>query len=152
MTPAPSLGTQLRLLLAKLDGDVQSIYADRGETFRPRFFPVVQQLLNHGPMSVSAMAETVAVSQPAMTQTLTEMRRLGLIAQRPASDGRQRRVELTAKGRNSAERLRPIWQAVDTAAAELDSELPCGLSAVVAAALGALERESFKGRIKERLK
>ena len=151
MTQAPGLGTQLRHLIASLDGDVQQIYAARGEPFRPRFFPIVQSLLRHGACGVNALAQATGVTQPAATQTLAEMARLGLVALSPGRDRRERKAELTNEGRRLAERLRPVWEAVEGAAAELDAELPSPLAATLAGALAALDRTSFRERIERRL-
>ena len=145
------LGTQLRHLLARLDGDVQAIYNDLGAEFRPRFFPVVQQLLSCESMSVSAIAQEAGVSQPAMTQTLSEMAKLGLVTTNAGVDARQRHVRLTDKARAAGDRLQPVWQGIERAAAELDSELPASLSDVIGAALSALDRKPFRRRIEERL-
>src|SRR4030095_5855879 len=123
MTPTPGLGTQLRHLIASLDGDVQQIYAALGESFRPRFFPIVQSLLRHGACGVNALAQSSGVTQPAATQTLAEMAKLGLIALSPGRARRDRKAEITDDTRRLAERLGWVWEAVEGAAAELDAEL-----------------------------
>ena len=152
MTEAPGLGTQLRHLIASLDGDVQQIYAALGEPFRPRFFPIVQSLLRHGACSVNALAQATRVTQPAATQTLAEMAKLGLITLSPGRDRRERKAELTDEGRRLAERLHPVWDAVESAAVELDAELPSPLSVTLAGALAALERTPFRERVEKGLR
>ena len=152
MTQAPGLGTQLRHLIASLDGDVQQIYAALGERFRPRFFPIVQSLLQHGACGVNALAQATGVTQPAATQTLAEMAKLGLVTLSPGRDRRERKAELTDDGRRLAERLCPVWDAVEGAAAELDAELPSPLSATLAGALAALDRTPFRERVEKRMR
>lgn len=149
--PVAGLGTLVRHLLALLDGDVQALYDEAGVAFRPRFYPIVQNLLRNGPSSVTALAQASGVSQPAMTQTLSEMRQLNLITFSAGEDPRQKLFRLTAEGERLAEQLRPTWRARAAAAAELDLEIPCPLSATLAAAIEALERKPFKVRIQEKM-
>src|SRR5687767_729906 len=118
-----TLGSKLRRLLARLDGDVQAVYDEMGVAFRPRFFPIVQLLLRNNSCSIVELANCIGVSQPAATQTVTEMKRLGLLSSAKSADRRQRPVQLTASGRELADRLRPVWEAAEGAAAALDAEL-----------------------------
>lgn len=140
------LGSRLRLLLASLDGDLQQVYDAMGEPFRPRFYPVVQQLRASGSSTVGELAVRTGVSQPAMTQTLGEMRARGLVASEKG-----RGVRLTAEGEALCRRLEPVWHAVDAAVAELDRELLQPLGATIAAALSRLADRSFAERIQSAL-
>ena len=151
MTASKRLGTQLRQLLAALDGDVQGIYDELGVPFRPRFFPFVQALLDRGEAAVTALAEDAGVTQPAATQTLGEMAKLGLVRLSAADDRRSRRVTLTTEGHRLAESLIPVWDAVRAAAEGLDAELAHPLSESVDGALSALRRRPFHQRIKDRM-
>ena len=141
------LGTQLRHLLASLDGGVQDIYNRLGVDFRPRYYPVVCLLLERECVGVGAIATATGVTQPAATQTVTEMKRLGLIVQAAGQDRRQHLLQLSAKGHELAIQLADAWQAIDRAARGLDEELPCGLGLVLASALAALQRQNFTDRI-----
>jgi DNA-binding MarR family transcriptional regulator len=141
------LGTRLRLLLAALDGELQAVYDAAGEPFRPRFYPVAQLLRAQGSGTVGDLAVRTGVSQPAMTQTLAEMRARGLVA----TDAPGRRVMLTAEGEALCARLAPVWRAVEAAAVELDRELPASLGATVAAALARLAERPFGERIRSAL-
>ena len=149
---ATGLGTQLRRLLAHLDGEVQHAYDRLGVPFRPRFYPVVQLLLDVESAGINEIASLTGVSQPAATQTVNDMKKSGIMEAGPGRDRRSRAVRLTPEGRSLAARLGPIWQAVGTAAAGLDRELPIPLSTLVAAALEALERQPFGERIATQLK
>ena len=134
-----------------LDGDVQSIYDEMGISFRPRFYPIMQALLGESSCSIMELAQRMAVSQPAATQSVNEMKRLGLLATAETSDRRQRPVQLTAAGRRLADELRPVWKAAERAAAALDSELSHGLSKPIDDALAALEVRQFRDRIREQM-
>jgi MarR family transcriptional regulator, organic hydroperoxide resistance regulator len=146
------LGTKLRKLLALLDGDVQQLYIESASQFRPKYFPVVSMLLSEAEQDVLTLAAAAQVTQPAMTQTLQEMEQAGLIVLRPGEDRRQRLVSLTRFGKAEAERLVPLWEAVSRAAVALDRELSASLSGTVEEALMALERKSFRSRIREEMK
>jgi DNA-binding MarR family transcriptional regulator len=151
MASAPNLGAQLRLLTAKLDGELQAVYDSMGLPFRPRFYPIVQHLLRDGSASVTALAQATEVTQPAATQTIAEMAKLGLVTIASGPNGRERSVRLTAHGQQLAEQLRSIWDAVGEAARALDRELPHPLSETIAAAIAALTRESFGERIRSKV-
>lgn len=145
------VGTLLRQLLAELDGDVQSHYKSFGVSFRPRFYPIVQHLLSHGSATISDVAVATKASQPAVTQTVNEMKGLGLVLADPGADRRQRLVRLSAAGLQMVNELAPLWQAIERAAASLDEELPSELRTTLESALSALERRPFKERIADEL-
>lgn len=144
------LGARLRQVLAALDGAVQAEYDRRGAPFRPRFHPVVRQLTGGGPASIGALAAGAGVSQPAITQTVNEMRREGLITVSAGDDRRERLVRLTARGRAVADDLQPVWSAIDAAARELEAEAG-PLGQILDAAAAALRREPFGDRITKEL-
>ncbi len=146
------LGTRLRHLLERLDADVQRIYDEMDVGFRPRFYPVVLLLVGHGPQNVNAIAEHVGVSQPAITQTLGEMKKLGLIESESGADRRQKIIRLSTKGESLAKNLEPVWNATHRAAAQLESELPVGLGEIVDKALAALDRQPFKHRVRAEIR
>lgn len=141
------LGTQIRHLIALLDGAVQQTYDRIGVDFRPRFFPIARLLLDRGHSSVGEIAAATGVSQPAATQTINEMSKLGLVETLPGKDRRQHLIGLSAKGQELAARLSETWGAIDRAAAKLEKELPYGLERVVRDALDALGRQPFADRI-----
>ena len=146
------IGTRLRLLLAAMDGGVQAAYDAAGVDFRPRFFAVARHLIAHGDTGVGELAQALSVSQPAVTQTLAEMRRAGLVTLHAATGDRRARIaRLTPEALAMIDRLRPIWAAVARAAAALDETLPAPLGAVLDAALDALDQTPFDQRIAEQM-
>jgi MarR family transcriptional regulator, organic hydroperoxide resistance regulator len=147
--PSRGVGTLLRQLLARLDGDVQAIYDRLNVPFRPRYFPVVCRLLQCGEASVGDLSAAAGVSQPAMTQTIADMKRNGLVQSGTVSGGdpRLKLVRLTREGQATADRLLPVWDAIARAAADLDTALPSPLAPLLEAALAELDRASFERRI-----
>ena len=144
------LGSRLRLLLAALDGAVQGEYDRRGAAFRPRFHPVVRQLMATGPTGIGALAAGAGVSQPALTQTVNEMRREGLVDVSVGDDRREKLVRLTPEGLALAEALQPLWTAIEAAARRLEDEAG-PLGQILQAAADALRREPFGDRIAKEL-
>jgi DNA-binding MarR family transcriptional regulator len=150
-SPLPlGLGTKLRQLIARLDGDVQELYDEMDVPFRPRFYPVIH-LLFQEPQHVNSIAAQVGVSQPAITQTLGEMKKIGLIATKSGSDRRKQIIRLTSKGQSLAGTLQPVWSATHRAAAGLDADLTARLGEIVDQALAALDLKPFKDRIRTEL-
>jgi DNA-binding MarR family transcriptional regulator len=146
------LGTSLRALVSQLDGGVQQIYDELNVNFRPRFYPIIHALLDEPSLSVGDIARRTGVSQPAATQTLNEMRRLGLVQVGPGLDRRARFVQLTASGREMVDLLGPIWSATQRAAEALDDQLSVPLAAILVEAEIALEERSFADRVRDQLK
>lgn len=147
----PGLGTKLRRLTAELDGGVQEIYDRAGIGFRPRFYPMARLLSASGPAGIGALARSAGVSQPAATQTVNEMKRLGLVEIEPGLDRRERHVRLTSKGQEVVRELEPVWEAAHRAAAALEVELSISLGAALDGALAALDDRSFSARIDDEL-
>ena len=145
------LGTKLRNLILRLDGDVQYIYDELDLKFKPRFYPIVRLLQSEGAQNVNAIAEKIGVSQPAATQTLAEMKKLRLIQTEPGADRRLQMICLTEQGEALAESLEPIWNAVHHAATRLESELSVKLAEAVDEALNALARQPFHQRVRTEL-
>ena len=146
------LGTLLRHVTAHLDGDLQAIYDEIGVPIRPRFYPIIRQLVCSGPVAVGELAEAAAVTQPAATQTIAEMAKVGLVTIAKGRDGRKHLVSLTSKGSEIARQLRPVWGSVATSVAELDGELSQPLSQFLSEVLEALDREPFRDRIRRAMK
>ncbi len=144
----PGLGTQLRHLIELLDGAVADAYVREGLSYRPRYTPVMRALIASEPRTISEIAETAGITQPAATQTVSLMVRDGLVSSTPgAADARQRVIRLTKAARKLLPRLQRCWGATAIAAASLDAELKYPLSQLLAEASIALEREAFSDRL-----
>ena len=146
------LGTRLRHLLDQLDDDIAHVYADLGlPNFRPRYTPIVQLVHTHGPRSIRWLADTIGITHSAVSQTVNQMHRDGLVHLVPGEDARQRLVHLTDRARALKPTLDAEWHATNAAALQLDAELPHPLSAAVDAALRALADKPLRERIREHL-
>jgi DNA-binding MarR family transcriptional regulator len=145
------LGTQIRALLEALDGDVHAVYRSAGLQFRPRFAPVVREIATKGEQTLRSLERKMGVSQAAVSQTISEMKRLGLVETRPGRDARERQVGLSAATRQILPQLIVIWDAAAAAAEQLDRELPYPLGTIVEEALRALQAEPFQARMEKHL-
>jgi DNA-binding MarR family transcriptional regulator len=135
-----------------MDADIGRLYAERGVTgVRPRFSMALIRLHHRGPMTVKELAEQIDVTHSAMSQTVTAMRRDGLVESSTGSDARTRDVALTEQGRALVPFLEAEWRATERAWTELEAELPYALTRVVGDMAAALRRRSFLDRITHQL-
>ncbi|HUZ55445.1 MAG TPA: MarR family transcriptional regulator [Streptosporangiaceae bacterium] len=143
-------GTQLRHALELMDADVAGVLDDLGLTdYRPRFSPVVRALVALGPLPIRELARAVSVTHSAASQTVAEMSKRDFVVLEPGKDARQRVVHLTERTRKALPLIQAEWAATNSAAEELDAELPFPLGELVPAIAAALERKPFRQRIVE---
>ncbi len=145
--PTATLGTLVRILTDLLDGEVEAAYAASGLVWRPRYTPVLRALMVLGPVSIKAVAREIGVSHSAVSQTVTQMVKDGLVTLTPGEDARERIVVLTSTTMAMIPALQRQWMATNAAAAQLDAELSSPLSAILGEAITALRRRSFGVRI-----
>ena len=146
MKSSDRLGTLLRNLIDRLDGDVEQRYRDDGLDYRPRFTPVVRALSALGPASITTIARQVGMRHSAISQTVAQMQRQGMVKLAPGPDGRERIIAPTPALNAILPRLEQHWAATNAAAAELEAELSHPLAATLHAAVEALDRRSFAER------
>jgi DNA-binding MarR family transcriptional regulator len=142
----------LRLLLDAMEADIARIYAEHGiSDIRPRHVGPLIRLGRSGPMSIRELADALTVTHSAMSQTVSALRRAGLVRNVPGADARLRRVALTERARAVLPFLEAEWRATEGAVAELEAEIPYPLSRVVQDLEAALARRSFRDRIAEHM-
>ena len=142
-----TLGTLLRLLLDRLDRDVEKAYRLSGLRCKPRYKVIMAMLLENGEMKMGEIVSKTGLSQPSISNTLAAMRRDELVEVRKGDDARERLVSLTAAARDQRIALERQWQLTAQAAASLDGELGISLEEELRRALGLLEERSFLDRI-----
>ena len=134
-----------------MDAGIAEVYAELGIVgVRPRFSMVIL-FLEGGPLSIRELAREVNVTHSAMSQTVSAMKKDGLIQSAPGTDGRNRMIELTPAGRALIEPLRAEWYATEEVLAELDAEVPYALGQLIADLRAALDRKTFTERLRGRL-
>ena len=145
--------SDLHALLAGLDRDIAALYTDAGvPEMRTRFVGPLLDLHRFGPMTIRQLAARRAVTHSAASQTVTAMRRAGLVCDAAAGgDARTRPVTLTARARELAPLLAAEWRATEAAVRELDAELPYAMSQVVTDLRELLARRPFAARLRDHL-
>ena len=142
-----ALGGRLRRLSSAIDADAARVYAAVGVDFEQRWFGVLNQLALNGAMTVSELGVALHITHVSVSQTRDSLARAGFVQSAPhESDARKRSLTLTRKGTALVAKLRPLWDAFDDAARQLDTE-----AGDVAAALdrldAALDKRSMYDRI-----
>ncbi|GAA2059012.1 hypothetical protein GCM10009757_39720 [Streptomyces cheonanensis] len=152
-TAEPDRWVPLHQLFRAMDDEIGEVYALRGiHGVRPRFAYPLIRLAHTGPLTIRELAASLDRSHSALSQTLTAMRREGLIDSAPGDeDARTRRITLTERGRALVPFLEAEWRATKAVVAELDDELPHPLSEAALALARALQRRSMKERILDHL-
>lgn len=144
----PALLPRLRTLFVTMDADVALALNDLGLTeYRTRYSAVIRLVDRDGPVTIGSVATELDVTPSAASQTVSEMERRGYLRLRPAADGRQRLVTLTARSRRALPAIHAEWDATEAAAAALEAELPYPLSRLVDELAEALARTRFRDRI-----
>jgi DNA-binding MarR family transcriptional regulator len=142
----------LRLLLAALDDDIATVYAQaRIDGLKPSYVLELLRLHARGPMTISELAASVRRTHSAVSQKVAAMRAAGWVRTTAGADARTKKVVLTAKARRVVDRLAAEWRATEAAVAELEAEIPYPLSRVVADIEAAVRRRSFHDRIADKL-
>ena len=146
-----AIGARLRRLSERIDGDGARVYAARGVVFEQRWFGVLNQMILNGPTTVGQLAAALRITHVSVSQSCRSLEAAGIIGSTAdPTDARRRTLSLTPAGDALIERLRPLWDAFNAAAIELNAE-----SGDVAAALDrlddALARKSLFDRITERI-
>jgi DNA-binding MarR family transcriptional regulator len=145
------LGTLLRHLIDLLDGDVEVVYRELGIDCRSRFTPVIRHVERAGPSSIRQIAIATGLSHSAISQTVSEMVKRGLVESGAGADGRERIISLSAAGEALLPRLHTVWHSIWAAAAGLSDEVGTPLEAVLARAIAAVERHPFRDRIAQQI-
>jgi MarR family transcriptional regulator, organic hydroperoxide resistance regulator len=142
-----ALGARLRRLSAAIDADATRIYAERDIRFEQRWFGVINQLALTGPSSVQQLADVLGITHASVSETRRSLEKAGLItSEADPSDGRRRVLALSPSGVELTAKLRPIWNAFDEVALELDAEAD-GVTEALARLERALARMSLYERI-----
>lgn len=106
---AVMLGSRLKRLGERLQGDAARVLEGVGLTLQPAHVPVVLAL-QHGGRSIGQIAEAVGASQPGVTRAVGQLAALGLVETQVGADLRQRHVFLTDHGEAAVQTLKAtVW-------------------------------------------
>lgn len=145
------LGTLLRHLVDLLDGDVESVYRERGLDCRSRFTPVIRHLESAGPSSIRQIALASGLTHSAISQTVGEMLKKDLVKSVPGKDARERIISFTPAGEALLPALHAVWDAIWAAADELSDDIGQPLGEVLERTIAAVGRRPFRERIMSKM-
>jgi DNA-binding MarR family transcriptional regulator len=146
-----ALGARLRRLSEAIDRDATRAYVTAGIGFEQRWFGVLNQIALNGPMTVSELAAALRITRASVSQTRQSLENAGIVdTEEHPSDARQRHLVLTSAGSKLIRRLRPLWQAMEDAALEVNAEANNAVAALDRLD-EALARQSMFDRIAKRL-
>ena len=119
------LGSRLKRLAEQMQADVTLVAQRAGLAIQPGQYPVLAALDEYGPLTVGELAQSMRISQPAITRNVERLVDAGLIeARRSDADRRQKIVSLSAAGRRMLElSKREVWPFVEAAVKEVTQDL-----------------------------
>jgi len=115
------LGSRLKRLAERLQGDVAHVTERAGVPVQPGHYALLGTLDRYGPLTVGELAEAMQISQPAVTRTLSRLLEMGLVeSSRIHRDQRHKTISLTAEGRSVLVRSKLlVWPQVERAVTEV---------------------------------
>ena len=139
-------------LLHNMDDEIARVYADNGiADLKTNWVPVILKLHARGPMTIADLARGLDQTHSAMSQKVAAMRDKGWLSTEPGPDARSKKVRLTVRAEQIADKLAAEWNATEASLEELEAQLPYSLTRVAADVRLALANKSFHDRIAEKL-
>jgi DNA-binding MarR family transcriptional regulator len=138
----------LHRLFKALDREIEEVYAEHGiVNVSARLTKPLIRLSRGGDMTIKQLASALGLTHSAASQTVSLLKRDGLVETIKGEDGRTRVVSLTERAQQIVPFLEAEWMATEHAVAELERELPYPLTRVVSDIEAALARLSFRERV-----
>lgn len=140
------LGSRLKRLAERLQAGAMATITEAGLPLQPGHMALLAALRG-GAMTIGQLAEAIGISQPAVTRSVGQLARLGIVADAAAPDQRTRLVALTQAGQAAAtQAATELWPRIGMAAEELMAALPAPFLQQVAAIERALDQASIAER------
>jgi DNA-binding MarR family transcriptional regulator len=115
-----AIATRLQRLSDLLRKDGVLIYKANGVDFEPKWFPVIYTLHLRSVLSVVEIATEIGYTHPSTISLLKELEKVKLIrSKKDKADERKRLIQLTAKGQELIEQMKPVWELMIAALTEL---------------------------------
>lgn len=142
-----AIGAQLRRLSDRIDRDVGRIYASEGVVFEQRWFGVLNQIVQNGPMTVGEIAAALRITHVSVSQSVRSLEGAGHLKSEPSTtDRRSRRLDLSDAGRALVMRMFPVWDRLNREAEVLNEEVG-DLASALEKLEAALDRRSIFERV-----
>ena len=115
-----AIATRLQRLSDQLRKDGVLIYKPNGIDFEPKWFPVIYTLHLRSVLSVVEIANEIGYTHPSTISLLKELEKVKLIrSKKDKTDERKRLIQLTPKGQELIEQMKPVWDVMIAALTEL---------------------------------
>ena len=115
-----ALSTRLRRLSEQLRKDGALFYKAYGIDFEPKWFPVIYTLYHKGVLSVVEVANEIGYTHPSTISLLKELEKQKLIrSKKDKIDERKRLIQLTSKGQELIEQMKPVWEIMKNVLTEI---------------------------------
>jgi len=115
-----AIATRLQRLSDLLRKDGVLIYKANGIDFEPKWFPVIYTLHLRSVLSVVEIANEIGYTHPSTISLLKELEKVKLIrSKKDKADERKRLIQLTPKGQELIEQMKPVWDLMIAALTEL---------------------------------
>ncbi len=141
-----AISTRLQRLAEQLRKDGVLIYKANNIEFEPKWFPVIYTLHFKPVLSVVEIAAEIGYTHPSTISLLKELEKEKLIrSKKDKADERKRLIMLTTKGHELIVRMKPIWEIMKAAAAEV-ADTQNNLMKAITEAEEKLKQQSFLER------
>lgn len=142
-----AIGSRLKRLSERFISEATEIYQHFGLDIQPKWFTLLALLHKQKQLTVVEAAESLGLSQPAISQFCQQLSQQKLIDFVVCEkDARRRLITLSTRGKKSIEKMQPIWQAVQKAAEDISRENTNDLYQAIQKCELALNRKSLKQR------
>jgi len=141
-----AISTRLQRLAEQLRKDGVLIYKVNNIEFEPKWFPVIYTLHFKPVLSVVEIAAEIGYTHPSTISLLKELEKEKLIrSKKDKADERKRLIMLTTKGQELIVRMKPTWEIMKAAAAEI-ADTQNNLMKAITEAEEKLKQQSFLER------
>lgn len=115
-----AISTRLQRLSEQLRKDGALFYKSYGIDFEPKWFPVIYTLYHKETLSVVEIANEIGYTHPSTISLLKELEKQKLIrSKKDKIDERKRLIQLTAKGQELIEQMKPVWDVMKQALSDI---------------------------------
>jgi N-acetylglutamate synthase-like GNAT family acetyltransferase/DNA-binding MarR family transcriptional regulator len=140
------LGSRLKRLGERMQAGAAAVIAQAGLDLQPGHMAVLAALRT-GPKTVGKITEACGTSQPGITRTLGQLRKLGMVEHLDGRDQRLRPYRLTGDGKRAVAKIAAdVWPRVGMAAEEILKEVSDDFLRQLTAIEEAVARSSIADR------
>ncbi|MBQ4818750.1 hypothetical protein [Aquimarina sp. MMG016] len=108
------LGSRLKRLSDHMMKEIQLVYNTCNIDFDPYLFPIFKVIIDQQLATTTEIQEAIQYTQPAITQALKKLADKKLVTYKTDNvDKRKKQFGLTKKGKETHQRMIPLWKVMD---------------------------------------